>query len=117
MLLAVGVCLFWATSNRAEVLGTQLADGFADQLPQTVRVTVYSADRLYLDAPGVTEESLGPDGAYRYRYRGLRLLDHLGDRYFLVSDGWTPRRSVVITLADRDTVRFEFARGTYEGSQ
>jgi hypothetical protein len=115
VVLAAGVCLFWAASNRAEVLGNQLADNFAYQLPDTVRVTVYSTNRLYLhtDAPGAVEEALSePDGAYRYRYRGLRLLDHIGDRYFLVSDGWTQQRGVVIALADADTLRFEFARGT-----
>lgn len=113
VLLVTGVCLFWTASNQAEVLGNELADQFQQRLPGTVRVSVYANERLHLRAPGVVEEQLpGQDGAYRYRYDGLRLLDHIGDRYFLVSDGWSPGAGVVIALHERDTLRFEFSSGT-----
>jgi hypothetical protein len=112
-LLATGVCLFWSASNQAEVLGNQLADRFQERLPGSVRVSVYANERLYLRGPGVIEEKLsGEAGAYRYRYDGLRLLDHFGDRYFLVTDGWAPGAGVVIALPERDTLRFEFSSGT-----
>ena len=62
-------------------------------------------------APDVKEEPLSrADSAFRFRYTGLRLLDHIGGHYFLVSDGWTPRYGVVITLSDTDPVRLEFVR-------
>jgi len=111
-LLIVALCLFWSASNRAEVVGGQVADMYAGGVSSLIRVTVYSSEQLYLDGPGVTEEELtGEHAAYRYRYRGLRLLDHIGQRYFLVSDGWSPQRGVVIALSDRDGLRFEFSSG------
>jgi hypothetical protein len=114
-LLIVAVCLFWSASNKAEVLGGEIADQYAGGVRSLIRVTVYSSEQLYLDGPGVTEEQLtGEHAAYRYRYRGLRLLDHIGQRYFLVSDGWSPQRGVVIALGDRDGLRFEFSSGQSE---
>ena len=108
--LAVGVFLFWSASNRAEVLGWQLADTYAQGVSSAVRVTVYAGERLYLQGPGVAEEELSAEhSAYRFRYTGLRLLDHIGERYFLVPDGWTPTRGAVITLTENDSLRFEYS--------
>ena len=74
-------------------------------------MVVYSPKQLLIDAPAVKEERLGgPDAAYRYRYTGLRLLEHTGGRYFLISDGWTEQYGVVVMLADSDPVRLEFVR-------
>ncbi|WP_106396303.1 hypothetical protein [Actinocorallia populi] len=108
-----GVALFWGTSNYATVLGNTLADSVAPS--KLTRVTVYSQNRLHLEAPGITESPLAPspkEGGkpYLYRYAGLRLLDRVGGRYFLVSDAWTRRTSVVMVLSDKDAVRLEFAR-------
>jgi hypothetical protein len=109
--IAVGVCLFWAASNHAEVLGRSLARELAGQVDRLTSVVVYSPKRLHLTAPGAREQRLpGGDTAYRYRYTGLRLLEHTGGHYFLVSDGWTPRYGVVVMLADGDPVRLEFVR-------
>jgi hypothetical protein len=109
--IAVGVCLFWAASNHAEVQGRSLARKLAGEVDGLASVVVYSPKRLHLTAPGAREQRLpGDDTAYRYRYTGLRLLEHTGGRYFLVSDGWTPRYGVVVMLADGDPVRLEFVR-------
>jgi hypothetical protein len=108
------VCLFWTASNYAEVLGDRLADDFVDEVDRLPGVVVSSQQRLYLDGPGVDETQLpGPDedGGLRYRYEGLRLLEHTGGRYFLVSDGWTPTYGVVFVLEDGDdTMRLDFVR-------
>ncbi len=108
------VCLFWTASNYAEVLGDRLADDFVDEVDRLPGVVVSSQERLYLDGPGVDETQLpGPeeDGGLRYRYEGLRLLEHTGGRYFLVSDGWTPTYGVVFVLEDGDdTMRLDFVR-------
>jgi len=45
---------------------------------------------------------------YKYRYVGLRLLEHTGGHHFLVSDEWSPQYGVVVMLADDDPVRLEF---------
>jgi hypothetical protein len=51
------------------------------------------------------------EGGIQYRYRGLRLLEHTGDKYFLISDGWTPTYGVLFTLRDDDeSVRIDFIR-------
>ena len=110
--ILIGVCLFWSASNYAEVLGDDLADDFAAGVSKTVQVVVYSPQRLHLTAPGVTEEKLpSQESAYKYRYRGLRLLDHTGGKYFLISDGWTGHDGVVVVLPDDDKLRLEFVRG------
>jgi hypothetical protein len=111
-LLLVTVCLFWTASRFAEVLGRQLADDLADNVDELPGVTAYSRDRLYLEGPGVDETPLSQDeGDVRYRYRGLRLLEHTGGKYFLVSDGWRPEYGVVFVLRDDDeSVRVDFVR-------
>lgn len=109
--IIVGVALFWGASNYASLQGNSLADEFAGHVDDQTRVVVYSPQRLHLTAPGVTERPLpGSKSAYQYRYNGLRLLDHTGGRYFLVSDEWSPRYGVVIMLADDAPVRLEFLR-------
>jgi hypothetical protein len=57
----------------------------------------------------VHEDPLTPaDGKYRYRYRGLRLLDRTGQRYFLVNDCWTSAYGVVLILPVEADLRYEF---------
>jgi hypothetical protein len=105
------VCLFWTASNYAEVLGRRLADDFAADIAGLPGVAVYSRSRLHLDGPGVDETELSDEGTVRYRYRGLRLLEHTGGKFFLVSDGWTTDYGVVFILRDNDrSVRLDFVR-------
>ncbi len=109
LLAAIG--LFTAAHNLATVEGVQLADGFVDELPTRPQVVVYSLQQLHIDAPGADEERLGGDeSAYRFRYVGLRLLEHTGGQYFLVSDGWTPDYGVVVALPEDASIRLEFVR-------
>jgi hypothetical protein len=114
--LLTGICLFSAAANYATVEGTRLASDFVRGLPSQPRVVVYSPQHLQIDAPGAREEALPAQGsAYLFRYVGLRLLEHTGGNYFLVSDGWTPRYGVVVVLPDDAPIRMEFvrdARGT-----
>ncbi len=108
-LLLACVCLFWTASNYAEVLGVSLADGLAGDVDRLPAVTVYSEEPLYLEGPGVNEESLGGgEGVLRYRYTGLRLYDHTGGRLLLVSDRWTPTFGVVYVLDDDEPIRIDF---------
>ncbi len=110
--LLVALCLFWTASNYAEVLGARLAEDFVDQIPALPGVTIYSELPIHLDGPGVVEADLGGDeGALRFRYEGLRLLEHTGSRYFLISDDWSPSYGVVFVIRDDDdTVRLDFVR-------
>ena len=110
--LLAGVCLFWTAANYAHVEGVQLARAIASDITGLPGVRVYSERRLHLDGPGVQELPLThAEGEAAFRYAGLRLLEHTGDRYFLVSDGWTPRYGVLFVLPDDDAdVRLEFVR-------
>jgi hypothetical protein len=109
--IVVGIGLFTAAANFATVEGTTLADDFGGHLRSLPSIVVYSGEHLHITAPGVREEPLPAEhSAYRYRYVGLRLLEHTGGNYFLVSDGWTRRYGVVTVLHDDDPVRLEFVR-------
>lgn len=110
--LLVGVCLFWTASTYAEVLGVELARDFAGQVDRLVGVVVHSEKRLFLDGPGVTETPLpGGQNPEQYRYSGLRLLEHTGGKYFLISDEWTRAYGVVFALPDDEAaIRVDFVR-------
>lgn len=107
----VGIAMFSSAANYATVEGTRLARGFQAELPKLTRVVVYSAEDLHINAPGVRAEPLMSSGEPSgLRYVGLRLLEHTGGRYFLVSDEWSPQYGVVVVLADDAPVRLEFVR-------
>ncbi|MGH3712292.1 MAG: hypothetical protein ACRDT4_02350 [Micromonosporaceae bacterium] len=111
----IGTCLFWSASNYAEILGRDLAQQYAHDVTKerAVKVVVYSPHRLHLTAPEVTEEALpAADSAYKFRYRGLLLLDHTGSTYFLISEGWTRSDGVVLAIPDDGKIRLEFVRGS-----
>lgn len=102
-LLIFGVLLFWTASNRAEVIGTHNADDYvAGHAAEKVAVTVVSGEPLLLD--GVAQEQIGE----RYRYTGLWLLDRIGGRVFLVSDGWQPGAGQVFVLHDDGKLQFAY---------
>jgi hypothetical protein len=102
--------LFWQTERLARLGGEALADdlkhNLADRLPE---VTLLSAGRLHIDAPGVSEAGLeGGQSAYRFRYEGLYLLQRSGQKYFLVTDGWQRNQGRLLVFSDSDSIRIEF---------
>jgi hypothetical protein len=111
LLLIVG--LFWTVTEYAAAVGRGQAQQFADGLVGRPWVTVYSADRLFLNAPGVVETMLpaDPHAAYRYRYDGLRLLTEAHGRFFLLSQDWSPGHAPAIMLDHSDKIRVEFVSG------
>ncbi len=113
VVIALCVTGFWATSNYAEVLGTQLADATIYHVSDLTSVTIYAPQRLAISAPGTHETTIrGTEQVYHYRYTGLRLLGHTGGRYFLISELWKPRSGVIIVLEDAPPLRFEFGTHT-----
>jgi hypothetical protein len=105
-------CLFWASSLYADALGRGRAAALAQSLSSRPLVTVYSTKSLGLDAPGVTETQIGdPQAMYHYRYSGLRLLIRSDDRYFLLSDNWSPATGRAVVLKDASDIRIEFTVG------
>jgi hypothetical protein len=72
-------------------------------------VAVYSAKDLSLHGPGVTQiRCPDPQGAYRFRYNGLKLLLESGGLYLLLPSAWTPADGNAIVLAQRGATRLEF---------
>jgi hypothetical protein len=110
------VMLFWTVAVYAEARGARQAGLIAATLYRRPDVTVYSAQRLHLGGPAVREVELaGPEGAYRFRTSGLKLVIRSGGKWFLLPAGWTPDRpGAAILLPDRDDLRVELAPG---GSQ
>lgn len=110
----VVLSLFWSVTNYANFRGVTLAVEYLDGVAELPSVVVYSPDRLAIDAPGAIERRVGevdgPASGQLYRYEGLRLLDHIGDRYFLISDGFSRSHGVVVALPDDGSLRYEFVR-------
>ena len=105
------VLLFWQTERLARVVGQALAEEIGANVHALTAVTIYSPRKLQL-GPDVTETRFAePDSADRYRYDGLRLLDHASGKYFLIPDQWTRERPRLIVIRDDSTVRMEFTRG------
>lgn len=109
VVVALCVAVFWATSNYAEVLGAQIADQISNHVGDLTSVTVYTTKRLGISAPGTHETLIpGMGQTYRYRYTGLRLLEHTGDRYFLIPDLWKRDSGKIIMLIQSSSMRLEF---------
>lgn len=116
-LIAVAVCVFWATATLAQWTGLGAAQRTARNLDQLPAVVMDTRERLYLGTTadsGVTETTVGgpavadEDQVFKFRYRGLRLLIQSGDRMFLVPENWTPSNSTLLVQAGSVRVRFRF---------
>jgi hypothetical protein len=114
----VTVMLFWSVAVYAQARGAREAEVIAASLHRRPDVTVYSAKRLHLEGADVQEVELqGPEGAYRFRYSGLKLVIRSAGKWFLLPAGWTPRRpGAAILLPDRDDLRVELAPGGPTGA-
>jgi hypothetical protein len=110
VLVAVG--LFWAVGSYAIGAGTGNAQGFTAGLPCAPEVVVYSEKDIGLDATGIrAEQSSVTDGAYRFRYPGLRLVPQPGDQYLLLPSDWARGGRPAVLLPRGDSVRLEFLLG------
>ena len=111
--MLVVLSLFWATTDYARAYGRGRAVAYARDLAVRPGVVVYSAERLFLQGPGVRELALpaGQPASYRYRYSGLRLLTEAHGRLFLLPAGWTTTDGAAIVLAGDGKLRVEFTRG------
>lgn len=94
VLLLLGA--FWTVSRYATVKGRALARQVKENLDQTPSVTIYSVSRLYLEHPVVEQALPAEEGAYRYRYTGLKLLFRADGKLFLRPSDPGDRRNIVI---------------------
>jgi hypothetical protein len=108
-LLLLALLLFWDTERLARLFGEQYAYDIAADPKQFAAVRIYSHNDLHIDAVGVTRDVLGGSSdVYRFRYRGLRLMEWTADRFVVINETWYGGRGRVILLKDADTIRIEF---------
>lgn len=109
----VTLSLFWATNSFAAAYGRGRALEIASRLEDRPRVTLDTAERLFVISPddslGVTEARLEPveEGQrLRFRYTGLRLLVEAQGRMFLLPDRWNIDAGYTLVIRVGDDVRF-----------
>jgi hypothetical protein len=105
-MLLVGVALiaaFWWTLNVASSNGLEAAKAIEASLERRGEAVVLSDERLGLTGHGLDIESLSPRlSGYAFRYTGLRVLLHTGDRWILLPRGWSRGNGdSVVLLPDR----------------
>jgi hypothetical protein len=108
----VVLSLFWATNSFAAAYGRGRAAVMVDNLQKRPAVVLDTVDRLFVRYPGVVESSIpgGTKQAYRYRYRGFRLLVEANDRLFLLPERWRAEDGATVVLRSDDEVRLQFYR-------
>lgn len=109
--ILIAASVFWSTATIAQWSGRGLAEYTAIHFTDLPSIILDSRERLFLRDPGI-EETLLPqnDGqAFRYRYRGLRLLIEGQDRMFLVPGQWSASDSTLIIPLDGSyRIQFQF---------
>ncbi len=106
----VALSLFWAATNYAADVGGTRAREYERTFRGEPEAILYSKERLHLQAAGVQEVSCAePEGGYRFRYQGLRLMLRSADQYFFLPESWSRSDGVAIVLPGGDSVRVEFA--------
>ena len=107
--ILVGLSLFWAANDYSAAVGRSRARQFVAELAIYPSAVVYSERSLNLHAPGVREvRCQDQEGAYRFRYDGLKLVLQSGDQYLFLPEAWTPADGVAILMPRTDTLRLEF---------
>lgn len=103
---------FWGASLYADALGRGRAQQLGSNLRAQPRVTLYSERSLGIPSSIAAADLLPDEGArYTHRYTGLRLLIQSNDKYFLLSEGWTPSMGSVVVIEDEPDIRVEFSAG------
>jgi hypothetical protein len=115
LVLVAALCtitLFWQTERIATIVGQATAQDIKDRPGARLHLaTVYSAHRLYIAAPNVTETLLPePGDSYRYQYCGLYLLQRSGGKYFFITGGWDTGQGRLVVVPDNDSVRLDFSQ-------
>lgn len=103
---------FWMLEEYAVAVGHAYAQQIASGVDGLASAAVLSPTPLGIDAPGVSEERIGPVGSpgVRYRTTGLRLLARSGGKVLLVHNGWEPETGTVVVLPDSEEFGWQFSK-------
>ncbi|MBT2498619.1 hypothetical protein J7E25_05885 [Agromyces sp. ISL-38] len=107
----VVISLFWVFSLWAGSLGRGRAEAIEAAQERLTLVVVYSDRPLGLQAPVVETVSADPGTVYRYKYTGLRFLQHAADKYFLWPFEWDHVTGGTIVLPEGPGIRLEYTPG------
>lgn len=106
-----GLCIvgvFWSLSVYAYIEGNESAERTRAALYRQPGIVLYSAERLTISSPIVTETPVtAPDHKFGFVYRGLHLLIKTPEKYFLIPDDWDQDHGAVIVIADDDSIRVD----------
>ncbi len=101
--------LYWAVTDYSASVGTERADELIAALPTWPDTVVYSEKSLNLALPGVQEHRCrDAEGAYAFRYDGLKLILQSGGQLFLLPGQWVPEGGAAVVLPRTDALRLEF---------
>jgi hypothetical protein len=101
--------VFWMLGDWASNEGVRRAKVLGANLSGQPGVVLHSKESLAIDGPGVRVDVSGdPASAYRYTYRGLRLLVREGNRLFLVPSGWTPATGSAVVVPESNGLRVDY---------
>lgn len=115
--LLVSTGLFWATTDYSASVGTQRAEQLIAALPAWPDAVLYSEKSLNLGLPGVREQRCADaDGAYAFRYDGLKLIVQSGGQLFLLPSAWVDATGAAVVLPRTDALRWEFTAPGQSGS-
>ncbi|MFJ6673773.1 hypothetical protein ACIQMJ_21920 [Actinosynnema sp. NPDC091369] len=107
--LLVSIGLFWAVGDYSSAVGTRRGFEVEARVPDMPGVVVYSGDGLNLTGDGVRQVACGqPDGAYKYRYDGLKLLLQSGGQYVFLPATWRSSEGTAFVVPRTDSLRLEF---------
>jgi hypothetical protein len=101
--------LYWAVTDYSAAVGTARAEQLIAALPAWPDAIVYSEKSLNVALPGVHERQCGDaEGAYAYRYDGLKLVLESGGQLFLLPAQWADGTGTALVLPRTDAIRLEF---------
>jgi len=109
IVVLLALAAVWTVANYADATGAGTAHGIAYCPERQPGAIIYSQRRLQITTASVNEQRLpDPQGSYKYRYVGLRLLAANEDSLFLIS-GIGPQSQTTLMLPRSGTdVRVEF---------
>ncbi|MFE9749896.1 hypothetical protein ACFYOT_33705 [Saccharothrix saharensis] len=107
--LLVSIGLFWSVGDYSSAVGTRRGYEVEARVPDMPAAVVYSGDSLNLTGDGVRQVACEqPDGAYKYRYDGLKLLLQSGGQYVFLPATWRSSAGTAFVVPRTDSLRLEF---------
>jgi hypothetical protein len=107
--LLASVGLFWAAGDWSAAVGTRRGNQVLQALRDWPDAVLYSDNRLNISGAGVREiRCRTDDDQPGYRYDGLHLIVHAGEKYLFLPAEWNSSGGEAIVVPQTDTLRLVF---------